>query len=112
MHYICSPRAYVHTYVHAYVPTPHLPCACVYRGHMDHVLCVQFKDNMLVSGSGDCTIIVWDLSTYEMKRTLRGHKAAVTTLQFDSSRIISGSLDRLIKIWDLGTWQVCVWGGG
>ena len=67
---------------------------------------------MLVSGSGDCTIIVWDLSMYEMKRTLRGHKAAVTTLQFDSSRIISGSLDCLIKIWDLGTWQVGAWGLG
>ena len=66
---------------------------------------------MLVSGSGDYTIIVWDLSTYEMKRTLRGHKAAMTTLQFDSSRIISGSLDWLIKIWDLGTWQVCDGGG-
>ena len=76
------------------------------RGHTNHVLCLQFRDDRLLSGSGDCTIRVWDLNTFEMKLILRGHKAAVTTLQFDESRIISGSLDHLIKIWDIATGAV------
>ena len=34
-------------------------CCHTLRGHVDHVLCLQFNDKQLVSGSADKTIKVW-----------------------------------------------------
>ena len=34
---------------------------------------IQNYELYLVSGGGDQTILVWDLTTFEVTRTLRGH---------------------------------------
>jgi F-box/WD-40 domain protein MET30 len=73
-----------------------------FKGHTNGILCLQFDDNILATGSYDTTIKVWNIETGEEIRTLRGHTSAVRTLQFDGSKLISGSLDNTIKIWN---WQ-------
>lgn len=82
----------------------HRRCAVkVFRGHTDSVMCLQFEDNILMTGSYDATIKIWDMETGEELRTLRGHTAGVRCLQFDDTKLITGSLDRSIRVWNWRT---------
>ncbi|CAD6976576.1 unnamed protein product [Tilletia controversa] len=58
---------------------------------------------VLVSGSLDNTIKLWDVRTGRCLRTFFGHVQGVWSLDADKLRIISASLDRTIKIWDRET---------
>ncbi|MBE3042541.1 F-box/WD repeat-containing protein, partial [Candidatus Bathyarchaeota archaeon] len=78
-----------------------------FKGHTNGILCLQFDDNILATGSYDTTIKIWNIETGEEMRTLRGHTSAVRTLQFDGNKLMSGSLDNTIKIWNLQTGE-CV----
>ena len=62
-------------------------------------------DDLIVSGSNDCKIKVWDADTGECLRTLVGHEYLVRALTFDprSGRLVSGSYDKTVKVWDLHT---------
>ena len=72
----------------------------IFRGHLNGVMCLQFDDSVLITGSYDTTIKVWDMATGEEIRSLEGHTSGVRCLQFDDSKLISGSIDKTIKIWD------------
>lgn len=73
----------------------------VFKGHTNGVMCLQFDDNILATGSYDATIKIWDIATGEEIRTLRGHTSGIRCLQFDGSKLISGSIDHTVKIWNL-----------
>jgi F-box and WD-40 domain protein MET30 len=73
-----------------------------FRGHTNGVTCLQFDDNVLVTGSYDMTIKIWNIETGEEIRTLQGHTSGIRALQFDDTKLISGSLDNTIKVWN---WQ-------
>ena len=75
----------------------------VFRGHTDSVMCLQFEDNILMTGSYDATVKIWDMETHEELRTLRGHTAGVRCLQFDDTKLITGSLDRTVRVWNWRT---------
>ncbi|KAI9710002.1 MAG: hypothetical protein M1820_003080 [Bogoriella megaspora] len=75
----------------------------VFKGHSNGVMCLQFDDHMLATGSYDATIKLWDIDTGEEIRTLVGHASAVRCLQFDDSKLISGSLDGTLKVWNWRT---------
>ncbi|CAI7566353.1 E3 ubiquitin ligase complex SCF subunit sconB [Penicillium manginii] len=75
----------------------------VLRGHTDSVMCLQFEDNILMTGSYDATVKIWDMETGQELRTLRGHTAGVRCLQFDDTKLITGSLDRSIRVWNWRT---------
>ena len=45
-------------------------CDKVFQGHRDHVACLQFDSNLLISGSYDKTIRVWDFETTELVNIL------------------------------------------
>lgn len=75
----------------------------VFRGHTSGVMCLQFEDNILATGSYDATIKIWDTETGQEIRTLSGHQAGIRCLQFDETKLISGSLDRTIKVWNWRT---------
>ncbi|KAL5335434.1 quinon protein alcohol dehydrogenase-like superfamily [Aspergillus crustosus] len=74
-----------------------------FKGHTNGVMCLQFEDNILATGSYDTTIKIWDTDTGEELRTLRGHESGIRCLQFDDTKLISGSMDRTIKIWNWRT---------
>jgi len=56
-----------------------------------------------VSGSGDNTLIVWDLESGEKLKTLEGHTDQVNAVSItpDGRRAVSGSWDKTLIVWDL-----------
>ena len=74
-----------------------------FKGHTNGVMCLQFDDNILATGSYDSTIKIWNIDTTECIRTLRGHTKGIRALQFDDTKLISGSLDNKIKVWNWRT---------
>lgn len=75
----------------------------VFKGHSNGVMCLQFDDNILATGSYDTTIKIWNIETGAIIRTLRGHESGIRCLQFDDTKLISGSLDRSLKVWNWRT---------
>lgn len=75
----------------------------VFKGHTNGVMCLQFDDNILATGSYDSTIKIWDIETGEELRTLRGHTRGIRSLQFDDTKLISGSLDMTLRVWNWRT---------
>lgn len=72
----------------------------VFKGHTNGVMCLQFDDKVLISGSYDSTAKVWDVNSGELLRTLKGHTAGIRCLQFDDTKLMTGSLDNTIKLWN------------
>ncbi|GES57316.1 sulfur metabolite repression control protein [Aspergillus terreus] len=75
----------------------------IFKGHTNGVMCLQFEDNILATGSYDATIKIWDTETGEELRTLYGHESGIRCLQFDDTKLISGSMDRSLKVWNWRT---------
>ncbi|VEU20952.1 DEKNAAC101846 [Brettanomyces naardenensis] len=77
-----------------------------FEGHSDGVLCCQYdNNNLLMTGSYDKTIKIWNVDTGKLLRTLTGHTRGVRTLAFDDQKLISGGLDGTIKVWNYRTGQ-------
>lgn len=79
-------------------------------GHQDGVWSVALSPRgyILVTGSWDNTIKVWNVATGQLLRTLQGHQEAVwsVAVSADGKILASGSSDRQIKIWNLRTGQL------
>ncbi|CCX34357.1 WD40-repeat-containing domain protein [Pyronema domesticum] len=71
--------------------------------HTASVLCLQFDDQILVTGSSDHSVIVWSLPSYKPIGRLLAHRAGVLDVCFDDKHIISCSKDTTICIWDRHT---------
>ena len=74
-----------------------------FKGHTNGVMCLQFDDHILATGSYDATIKIWDLDTGKEIRTLSGHASGIRCLQFDDNKLISGSIDKSLKVWNWRT---------
>ncbi|PPQ89066.1 hypothetical protein CVT25_006438 [Psilocybe cyanescens] len=77
------------------------------KGHTDGVMCLQFNETLshpafpvLITGSYDRTVRVWNMETGQELQCMRGHTRAVRALQFDEVKLITGSMDCTIKVWD------------
>ena len=75
----------------------------VLEGHTNSVLSVCIKDNLIISGSFDKTIKIWDIESGKGIKTLEGHKDCVNSVAIKDNLVISGSDDKTIKIWDVCT---------
>lgn len=72
--------------------------------HHASVLCLQYDNEILVTGSSDFTCIVWSIKNdYHPLFRLSGHRAGVLDVCLDSRRIVTCSKDTTIKIWDRAT---------
>ena len=72
--------------------------------HDGSILCLQYDDETMVTGSSDCTCIVWDMKAdYLPFRRLRHHTAGVLDVCFDSRYIVSCSKDFSLCLWDKHT---------
>ncbi|KAJ2486725.1 ubiquitin-binding SDF ubiquitin ligase complex subunit met30 [Coemansia sp. RSA 2320] len=70
------------------------------QAHADGILCVQFNDEYMITGSYDSKVHVWDAETLELVSELTGHTMPVRALEFDDCKLFSGSLDGTVKIWN------------
>lgn len=77
----------------------------VLTGHHHSVRAIAAHADTLVSGSYDCTVRVWRISTGEMVHRLAGHTQKVYSVVLDPkrNRCISGSMDNMVKVWSLDT---------
>eukprot|EP00696_Hemimastix_kukwesjijk_P017431 gnl/Hemi2/6110_TR2112_c0_g2_i1.p2 gnl/Hemi2/6110_TR2112_c0_g2~~gnl/Hemi2/6110_TR2112_c0_g2_i1.p2 ORF type:complete len:140 (+),score=39.36 gnl/Hemi2/6110_TR2112_c0_g2_i1:591-1010(+) len=75
------------------------------QGHTAKVNCLRFDGNMLLSGSADASLRIWDISTGACSRVLSGHQngSSIMCLAFDHWRIASAGWDCVITLWDLAT---------
>ncbi|CAI4038539.1 hypothetical protein SMKI_05G1500 [Saccharomyces mikatae IFO 1815] len=82
----------------------------VLRGHTALVRAVSGHGNIVVSGSYDNTLIVWDVAQMKCLCILSGHTDRVYSALYDHERkrCISASMDTTIKIWDLNN----IWNNG
>ncbi|KAH8205782.1 hypothetical protein TruAng_000058 [Truncatella angustata] len=72
--------------------------------HKASILCLQYDDDILVTGSSDGTCIVYNIkSGYRPVRRLEHHTAAVLDLAFDDKHIVTCSKDISICVWDRAT---------
>ncbi|KAL5118665.1 hypothetical protein ACEQ8H_003342 [Pleosporales sp. CAS-2024a] len=78
----------------------------IFKGHTNGVMCLQFDDQVLMTGSYDATVKIWDINTGEEIRTLTGHTQGIRCLQFTESTLITGSLDNTIKMWNWHTGEL------
>ncbi|KAF7329848.1 WD-REPEATS-REGION domain-containing protein [Mycena kentingensis (nom. inval.)] len=76
-----------------------------FEGHDRGLACIEFKGDLIISGSNDCKIKIWSASSGACLRTLVGHEALVRAPSCDpqSGRLVSASYDRSVRVWDLGT---------
>lgn len=86
----------------------------VMEGHTDAVTCLQFDETLsspafpvLMTGSWDRTVRIWNMETGACINVLKGHQRGVRALQFDSTKLITGSMDATLKIWSWRTGE-CV----
>ena len=77
------------------------------RGHKDGVMCLQINENLthpsfpiLITGSYDRTVRVWNLDKGTQIHCLEGHTSAIRSLQFDEVKLVTGSMDCTIRIWN------------
>ncbi|XP_063311499.1 NACHT domain- and WD repeat-containing protein 1 [Pelobates fuscus] len=71
---------------------------------------VSTNQDLLVVGSEDGTMIVWNIEDIEVIHTLIGHTAAITCVKVfgKGARAVSGSLDNTLLIWNLITGKACL----
>ena len=88
--------------------TPDEAAECPYfvrtlAGHHHSVRAIAAHADTLVSGSYDCSVRVWKISTGETVHRLTGHTQKVYSVVLDHkrNRCISGSMDNLVKVWSL-----------
>jgi WD40 repeat protein len=86
------------------------PPLCTLMGHSHIVssLAMSADAKLLVSGSWDKTIKIWQLNTGELITTLKGHRDRVYAIALspDEKIIASGSADKTIKLWHLQTGEL------
>ena len=77
------------------------------EGHTSLVRSVAFSHDskLLVSGSDDYTVRIWDTTTGVCQQTLEGHDRLVNSVAFSHDRklLASGSDDYTVRIWDTAT---------
>ncbi|KAI1757400.1 quinon protein alcohol dehydrogenase-like superfamily [Xylaria castorea] len=72
--------------------------------HKASILCLQYDDDILVTGSSDSSCIVYSVkSGYRPVRRLQCHTAAVLDLVFDDKHIVTCSKDVTVCVWDRET---------
>jgi WD40 repeat protein/energy-coupling factor transporter ATP-binding protein EcfA2 len=74
-------------------------------GHEREVNSVAFSPDgkLIVSGSGDNTVRLWDIEGNAVGQPFQGHEDYVKSVAFspDGKLIVSGSYDKTVRLWDI-----------
>jgi len=78
-----------------------------FTGHTDDINSIEISPdgNFMASASNDKTIIIWDLNSGKIHKTLTGFEWKVTSIKYssDGKYIIGGCNDGVSKIFDIST---------
>ncbi|POW22905.1 hypothetical protein PSHT_00648 [Puccinia striiformis] len=58
---------------------------------------------ILMTGSWDQTIRIWNVTKAETIQILNGHTRGIDCLQFDENKLISGGMDNVLRLWNWRT---------
>jgi WD40 repeat protein/energy-coupling factor transporter ATP-binding protein EcfA2 len=76
-----------------------------FRGHENSVYSVAFSPDgkLIVSGSEDNTVRLWDIQGNPIGQPFQGHERSVSSVAFspDGKLIVSGSEDNTVRLWDI-----------
>merc|ERR1712127_835329 len=80
-----------------------------HKGWITQVSCSPVHPDMLISGSWDKTLRLWDIERGITSTVFKGHKHDVMSVAFsaDNRQIISSSRDKTIRLWN--TLGECKW---
>ncbi|CAB4252443.1 similar to Saccharomyces cerevisiae YFL009W CDC4 F-box protein required for G1/S and G2/M transition [Maudiozyma barnettii] len=75
----------------------------VLKGHVASVRTVSGHGNIVISGSYDNTLMVWDIAQMKCLYILSGHTDRIYSTIYDHKRqrCISASMDSTVRVWDL-----------
>lgn len=73
--------------------------------HDASILCLQYDNEILVTGSSDSDLLIWDIRTYEPRHRLCKHTGGVLDVALDNNYIVSCSKDSRIIVWDRKTFE-------
>ena len=75
----------------------------VLKGHVASVRSMAGHGNIVISGSYDNTLMVWDIAQMKCLYILSGHTDRIYSTIYDHKRhrCISASMDSTIRVWDL-----------
>lgn len=75
----------------------------VLKGHVASVRTVSGYGNIVISGSYDNTLMVWDIAQMKCLYILSGHTDRIYSTIYDHKRqrCISASMDSTVRVWDL-----------
>ncbi|EDO17494.1 hypothetical protein Kpol_1058p31 [Vanderwaltozyma polyspora DSM 70294] len=75
----------------------------ILRGHMASVRALSGHGNIVISGSYDNSLMVWDIAQMKCLYILTGHTDRIYSTVYDHKRkrCISASMDATIRVWDL-----------
>ncbi|KIL67166.1 hypothetical protein M378DRAFT_74224 [Amanita muscaria Koide BX008] len=97
----CSKDRTVRTY-----SFPDLEPQYVLREHRAAVNAVSIYMNLIVSGSGDRSIRLWDAESGRLLRTFDNHhNRGIASIDFKPPYILSGSSDKHLRLFDMTTLQ-------
>merc|ERR1719242_1728482 len=72
-----------------------------FQGHGGPIWALDFDHELLISGSYDKCIKIWNISNGNCRATLRGHEEWVSGVQLRHKHILSCSWDASIRLWKL-----------
>ncbi|KIJ16963.1 hypothetical protein PAXINDRAFT_10666 [Paxillus involutus ATCC 200175] len=102
----CSKDRTIRTYAF-----PSLKPEFVFRAHRAAVNAVSIAGDLIVSGSGDRSVRVWDARSGALISTFEDHHArAISSVELNPPYILSGSSDRHVRMFDITTkhgWSTC-----
>jgi F-box and WD-40 domain protein CDC4 len=80
------------------------PRHLAFRAHDRHVVtCMLLESDMILTGSDDMSINLYDAHTGALRRVFQGHDGSVWSLQLDGDILVSGSTDQTIRVWSIAT---------
>ncbi|EGO21185.1 hypothetical protein SERLADRAFT_476051 [Serpula lacrymans var. lacrymans S7.9] len=83
----------------------------VFRGHRAAVNTVSVVGDIIVSGSGDRSVRVWDANKGTLVKTFGDHHArGIASIEFRPPFLLSGSSDSHLRMFDIATskgWSTC-----
>jgi WD40 repeat protein len=79
-------------------------CILTFTGHSERVNTVAINSigTILVSGSDDKNIKIWDIKSGDLLRTIEGHTSRINavSLSADNQILVSGSADQKVILWN------------